>query len=105
MTTTTEQTERVAQLHRGIAPGCGMAARRRRTATIHRLHCAGVCGAPWPCEWPQAQPTTPEPDAAPRWRHNDAAIDAKALATAQEIALMWGQDRLAIRVADSGRRS
>lgn len=27
------------------------------------------------------------------WRDNDAAIEAKALATATEIALMWGQDR------------
>lgn len=32
------------------------------------------------------QPATP-------WRDHDAAIDAKALATATEIALMWGQDR------------
>ncbi len=31
-------------------------------------------------------------EAAP-WRDHDAAIDAKALSTATEIALMWGQDR------------
>lgn len=27
------------------------------------------------------------------WRAHEAVIDAKALATAQEIALMWGEDR------------
>jgi lysozyme family protein len=34
-----------------------------------------------------------EEDERPAWRAHEAAIDAKALATAQEIALMWGRDR------------
>ncbi len=38
-----------------------------------------------------AQPAAAQ-ESAP-WRDHDAAIDAKALSTATEIALMWGQDR------------
>lgn len=34
----------------------------------------------------RGEPITP-------WRAHEAVIDAKALATAQEIALMWGEDR------------
>ncbi|WP_141057034.1 hypothetical protein [Stenotrophomonas rhizophila] len=36
---------------------------------------------------------TGKPQVGAPWRDHDAAIDAKALATATEIALMWGQDR------------
>ncbi len=42
------------------------------------------------------QNLTTQPAAAQEsapWRDHDAAIDAKALSTATEIALMWGQDR------------
>ncbi|YCT77642.1 hypothetical protein QV000_07220 [Stenotrophomonas maltophilia] len=38
--------------------------------------------------------TTRQPVGEPvAWRNHGAAIDAKALATATEISLMWGQDR------------
>jgi hypothetical protein len=32
-------------------------------------------------------------DNRPAWRDHPSALDTKALATAQEIALMWGRDR------------
>ncbi|MEI7296657.1 hypothetical protein WCQ02_31325 [Paraburkholderia tropica] len=40
-----------------------------------------------------AAPQAALSDERPAWRDHPAALDAKALATAQEIALMWGQDR------------
>jgi Mg-chelatase subunit ChlI len=36
---------------------------------------------------------TVEQDERAAWRDHPAALDAKALATAQEITLMWGRDR------------
>lgn len=43
----------------------------------------------WSVSKEQAEPLPPNL----AWRDHDAAIDSKALATATEISLMWGQDR------------